>query len=119
MRRPYASFATSTALPRTAYLAKCRRVARSFSHGNRPPPTRRGLHGSPAPCLGRAARRAISGSSGSDRAIARAVRLTGSSSAALAVRREAEEDWGGGIPVSRARQIKAPAAGAHSRSKEI
>jgi hypothetical protein len=38
MRRPYASFATSTALPRTAYLAKCRRVASSFSHGNRPPP---------------------------------------------------------------------------------
>src|SRR5262245_58199152 len=38
MRRRYASFATATALPRTAYLAKCRRVASSFSYRNRPRP---------------------------------------------------------------------------------
>src|SRR5262245_54090426 len=38
MRRRYASFATSTALPRTAHLAKCRRVASSFSYSNRPRP---------------------------------------------------------------------------------
>src|SRR5262245_6285927 len=38
MRRRYASFATATALPRTAYLARCRRVASSFSHRNRPRP---------------------------------------------------------------------------------
>jgi len=38
MRRRYASFATSTVLPRTAHLAKCRRVASSFSYSNRPRP---------------------------------------------------------------------------------
>src|SRR5215475_2222588 len=38
MRRRYASFATATALPRTAYLAKCRHVASSFSYRNRPRP---------------------------------------------------------------------------------
>src|SRR5262245_50528598 len=37
MRRRYASFATPTALPRTAYLAKCRRAASLYR--NRPHPT--------------------------------------------------------------------------------
>src|SRR5262245_56552451 len=42
MRPRYASFATSTALLRTASSAKCKRVASSFSHRNRLQPNRSG-----------------------------------------------------------------------------